>query len=395
MKKILFVLVLVFSITLTFGQTNVRQTASNFLKDGKLDKALEAINQCLLDASTAQDAKAWFIRGNIFLEIANSKDEKYKSLDPEPLKKALESYKKAIEYDPKNKYYEDIFAKLNGQHNDYFNAGVDNYNKKSYKEAMVNFENAANTLSIAKVADTVSLFYAAACANLAGEKGKQKQYYIELLKGGAKSIVIYASLADLYRLEKDSADALKVIRAGKKIYPNNLQMTLSESNVYIFFSDVPKALSTLNIAAQKDSTNYLVFNAIGINYQKIFEDTLQKKADRVDAYKKSEAAYLKAIKLNPEFYDVELNIASLYFNSAVPIALKANGLPLDAKDEYEKLEADANSFYKLALPYLKKADELQPNDLNTLNSLRQIYSSLGDKENLKVVQAKILELRKK
>ena len=172
-------------------------------------------------------------------------------------------------------------------------------------------------------------------------------------------------------------------------------MTLSESNVYIQFNDVPKALSTLNIAAQKDSNNYYVFNAIGNNYQKIYEDTLQPAATRSDAYKRSEAAYLKAIKIKPDFYDVELNIASLYFNSAVPIALKANGLPLEQKDEYDRLENLANSYYKLALPYLKKADELQPNDLNTLNSLRQIYSSLGDTEDLKAVQAKIMQLRKK
>jgi hypothetical protein len=395
MKKILFVLVLVFSITLTFAQKNVRQTASNFLKDGKLDKALEAINQCIQDPSTAQDAKAWFIRGNIFLEIANSKDEKYLSLDPVPLQKALESYKKAIEFDPKKDYYEDIFAKLSWQRNNYFNAAVDNYNKKAYKDAMLGFENAANALSLANVADTISLFYAAACANLAGEKGKQKQYYIDLLKGGAKSIVIYASLADLYRLEKDSASALKVINAGKKLYPNNLQMTLSESNVYIFFNDVPKALSTLNIAAQKDSTNYLVFNAIGINYQKIYEDTLQPQPRRKDAYAQSESAYLKAIRLKADFYDVQLNIASLYFNSAVPVALKANALPLDAKDEYDRLTGEANKFYSLALPHLKIADELQPNDINVLNSLRQIYSSLGDTANLKLIQAKILELRKK
>jgi hypothetical protein len=395
MKKILFVLVLVFSITLTFAQKNVRQTASNFLKDGKLDKALENINICIQDASTAQDPKAWFIRGTVYLEIANSKDEKYKNLDPEPLQKALDSYKKAIEYDPKKDYYEDIFAKLNWQHNNYFNAGVDSYNKKAYKDAMLDFENAANVLSIAKVTDTVSLFYAAVNANLAGEKAKQKQYYIELLKDNAKSIGIYASLSDLYRLERDSANALKVIRAGKKLYPNNLQLTLSESNVYIYFNDVPKALATLGLAAQKDSTNYFVFNAIGINYQKIYEDTLQPIALRNDAYKKSETAYLKAIKLKPDFYDVELNIASLYFNSAVPLALKANSLPLEQKDEYDKLVGEANSYYKLALPYLKKADELQPNDLNTLNSLRQIYSSLGDNENLKIVQAKILELRKK
>lgn len=395
MKKILFVLVLVFSITLTFGQKNVRQTASNQLKDGKLDKALENINICLQDATMAQDSKAWFIRGNIYLEIANSKDEKFKSLDPDPLTKALESYKKAIEYDPKKEYYEDIFAKLTWQRNNYFNAAVDNYNKKGYKDAMMGFENAASALSPANVADTISLFYAAACANLAGEKGKQKQYYIDLLKGGAKSIVIYASLSDIYRLEKDSANALNVIRAGKKIYPNNLQMTLSESNVYIAFSDVPKALSTLTIAARKDSTNYLVFNAIGINYQKIYEDTLNSREMRNEAYKKAETAYLKAISLKADFYDVQLDLASLYFNSAVPIALKANGLPLDAKDQYDKLEAEANAYYKLALPHLVKADELQPNDLNTLNSLRQIYASLGDTANLKIVQAKILELRKK
>ena len=395
MKKNLLFLVLVFSITFTFAQKNVRQTASNFLKEGKLDKALEAINQCLQDASTAQDAKAWFIRGNIFLEIANSSDEKYKTLDPEPLQKALASYKKAIEYDTKKDYYEDIFAKLNWQRTNYFNTAVESYKKKSYKEAMIGFENAANALSLANVADTVSLFYAAACADLAGEKVKQKQYYIDLLKGNAKSVVIYASLADLYRLEKDSTEALKVIRAGKKIYPNNLQLTLSESNVYIYFNNVPKALSTLNIAAQKDSTNYLVFNAIGINYQKIYEDTLQAKQSREMAYTKSETAYIKAIKLKPDFYDAQLNLASLYFNSAVPITLKANGLPLEQKELYDKLVAEANKYYSLALPYLKKSDDLQPNDLNTLSSLRQIYSSLGDAENLKVVQAKIKELRKK
>jgi hypothetical protein len=259
----------------------------------------------------------------------------------------------------------------------------------------MNFDNAASALSLANISDTVSLFYAAACANLAGEKGKQKQYYIDLLKGGAKSIVIYASLADIYRLEKDSASALKVIRAGKKVYPNNLQMTLSESNVYIFFTDVPKALSTLAIAAQKDSTNYLVWNAIGINYQKIYEDTLQPVASRKDAYPRSEAAYIKSIRLKPDFYDAQLNIASLYFNSAVPIVLKANGLPLEQKEAYDKLIAEANRYYRLALPYLTKADELEPNDMNSLNSLRQIYQSLGDAENLKIVQKRILDLRKK
>ena len=85
----------------------------------------------------------------------------------------------------------------------------------------------------------------------------------------------------------------------------------------------------------------------------------------------------------------------MYFNSAVPIVLKANGLPLEQKEAYDKMIAEANRYYKLALPYLTRADELEPNDMNSLNSLRQIYQSIGDTEKLKVVQKRILELRKK
>ena len=91
MKKITLVLVMVMTVTIAFGQKNVRQTASNYLKDGKLDKSLEAINQCILDPSTATDPKAWFIRGNVYLELSNTKEEKYKALDPDPLPKALDS----------------------------------------------------------------------------------------------------------------------------------------------------------------------------------------------------------------------------------------------------------------------------------------------------------------
>lgn len=393
MKRVLLSLVLLSITSFSFGQKNLRQNASNLLIEGKLDLALEAINQCILNPYTSKDAKTWYIRGNIYLEISNSENINYNRLSNDPLNKAFESYYYANKYDTKKDYYEDIFAKLNWLRNNYFNAAVDSYNKKAYKDAMTGFENAASALSLANVSDTVSLFYAAACANLTGEKGKQKQYYTDLLNGGAKSIVIYVSLADIYRLEKDSATALKVIRAGQKVYPNNLQLTLSESNVYIYFNDVPKALSALNLAAAKDNTNYLVFNAIGINYQKFYEDNRQTDATRIDAFQSSEAAYLKAIELKPDFYDVQLNIASLYFNSAVPIVLRANALSNSEKNEFNKLVKEANVYYKLALPFLKKADKLQPNDFNTLNSLRQIYSSLNDKENLKDVQAKILRLK--
>ena len=133
MKKFALFLLLATSVTLVFGQKNVRQTASNYLKDQKLDKALEAINQCILDPSTAQDTKAWFIRGNIYMDITNTKDLNYKNLDPDPLPKALDSYKKALEFDPKKEvakkeYYTEIFAKLDVQYRTFFDSAIVKYN---------------------------------------------------------------------------------------------------------------------------------------------------------------------------------------------------------------------------------------------------------------------------
>ena len=72
---------------------------------------------------------------------------------------------------------------------------------------------------IVKIQDTISLFYAAVNANLAGEKAKQKQYYIELLNENAKSMTIYKSLADLYISEKDSSECLKSDQGGKENSP--------------------------------------------------------------------------------------------------------------------------------------------------------------------------------
>jgi hypothetical protein len=394
MKKLLLIFVLLLTITFSFGQKNVRQTASNFLKEGKLDKALEAINQCIQDPSTATDAKAWFIRGNIYLEIANSTEDKYKGLDPNALQQALESYKKATEYDQKKEYAEDIFAKVNWQRNNYYNLAVDNYNKKNYEQAMMAFENGANAFASINVQDTVSLFYAAACAGLANNTVKAKQYYIELLKQGAKSPTIYISLSDIYRQEKDSSSALKIIRAGQKLYSNDLRLFLTETNIYLTFGDTEKALNNLKLASEKDTMNQTVFFALGTIYDNISNDTLKSAKEREEAFNLAIDSYNYAIKLSPGYFEPNYNIGALYVNKAASINDQANKLPLDADAEYKKLKTEADGYLEKATPYLEKASELMPNDIQTLYSLKQIYSRMNKTDKLKAVNDKIDTLKK-
>ena len=395
MKKVTFLLVLVMTMTTGFGQKNVRQTASNFLKDGKLDKAMEAINQCIQDATTSQDPKTWFIRGNIYLEIANTKDENYKKLDPNPLQQALNSYKKAYEYDTKKEYNEDIFAKLNWQRNNYFNQAVDFYNKKQYKDAMMAFENGANAYSIINLSDTLSLFYAAACATMIPDKDKAKEYYLQLIKANYKSPAVYISLSDIYRQDKDSVNALKVAQMGQKLFPNDLKLFLAETNIYLTFGNTNKALRNLKLAAQKDTTNQTIFFALGTIYDKITNDTIQTEQTRAAAFDQAVSAYKSAIKLDPKYFDPNYNIGALYVNKAASINDEANKLPLDADAQFKKLKEEANQYLILAAPHLEVATEIQPNDLNTLYSLKQIYVRTNQTDKLKILNARIDALQKK
>jgi len=396
MKRLsLLLVVLVASITLVFAQKNVRQTASNYLKDGKLDKALESINQCILDPSTATDAKAWFIRGNIYYEIAKTKDEKYSQLDPDPVAKELESYKKTVEFDPKKEYYNEILVKLDLQYRNYFDTAVSRYNQKLFKEAMINFGKSAEVLETINIYDTLSLLNAALCAGFAQEKEAAKQYYLKLLKVNYKTPSVYSSLSDIYLKEKDSANAFKYIRMGLKEYPNNITLFNSEINIYLSYNIIEKAMSNLKIAMKKDSLNYSVPFALGTLYDNLSNDTSKTASQRADAFENAERSYKKALQLKPDYFDASFNLGALNLNKASDILVKANNLPPDATAEFEKLKKEADNYLNAAIPYLEKANEIQPDDLNTLNALKQIYTRLNMIDKKKGIQDKINALQKK
>ncbi|MEI7663134.1 MAG: hypothetical protein WCK34_13080, partial [Bacteroidota bacterium] len=394
MKKISLILVLVTSITFAFGQKSVRQTASNYLKDGKLDKSLEAINQCILDPSTAQDSKAWFIRGNVYLDIANSKDEKFRALDANALVKAMESYKKALEFDPKKEtlkkeFYPEIMLRIDKQYRNYFDSAIVNYNKKGYKEAMINFGKSADVLEVVNITDTLSLMNGAMCAGLANDREAAKGFYIRLLKGNYKSPNVYSGLSDIYLKEKDSTNAFKYIRMGLKEYPNNMTLFNSEINIYLTYNIVDKAMSNLNIAMKKDTANYSIPFALGTLYDNIANDTSKSVSQREEAFKNAENSYGKALKVKPDYFDAAFNLGALNLNKASDILVKANNLPPDATAQFDKMKKDADSYLAKSMPHLEKALELQPTDLNTLNALRQIYTRLNLADKKKALQEKI------
>ncbi len=68
----------------------------------------------------------------------------------------------------------------------------------------------------------------------------------------------------------------------------------------------------------------------------------------------------------------------MLFNEGAELINKANNLPPAKSKEYEALKKQADEKFKESLPYLEKAKEIRPKDLDTLNTLKQLYARLGD-----------------
>ena len=69
------------------------------------------------------------------------------------------------------------------------------------------------------------------------------------------------------------------------------------------------------------------------------------------------------------------------------ILLKANDLPLDAVNEYDAAKPRADDMLKTSLPFLEKAYEKMPDDMNKIVSLKEKYMRLGMMEKLNEINA--------
>jgi len=374
------------------AQNSKVQSTWNYLRYGQLDKAKTAIDEASQNAETAAKAKTWYYRGNVYLEISKSKEEKYMGLDPDPLKVAVESYKKAVELDTKKEFYDDILSMLSGIRNMFYNKAVDGYSKKQFKDAMKDFASAADIFTTLGQFDSLAIYNAAICAEYAEDYPVATKYFLELKENKYTPPQVYISLSNIYRIDNQKDKALSIIAEGRKAYPDDLNLIIAETNLYLAFNQTEKALENLQLALKKDTTNATIYFAIGTNYNTIADDTTKSKDMRHDAFERAEDAYIRSLRLTPNFFDANYNLGALYVNKVVVLMEAAGRLPLDATSEYDALKKEADAYIYKALPFLEKASELQPNDLNTLYSLKQLYTRTNQTDKVKMINEKISQL---
>lgn len=405
----------------TFAQKDQIKNAEKALKSGDAQGAITILKDAenlVANAKDTEQAQYYFVQGNAYLDLANKKVEEGKNLLA-----AAGSYKKLIEVENasgKQKYSTQAAASITNIKGLLINSAIADTQAKN------NVEGAKKLYEVYALdkKDTINLYYAASTAVNAQDFDLALPMYEELkqlnfsgkgtlylatnkvnsnednfasakdrdmaVKLGthekprteavpSKRGEIYKNLALILVQKGRIEDAKKAIADARKANPEDTSLLLTEANLYLETKDLEMYKKLVGEALEKDPNNAdLVFN-LGV-----ISAGAKNNAD-------AEKYYLRAIEINPNYTNAYLNLAALKLEAEKPIIDEMNKLGTSAKDmkRYDVLKAQRESVFKGVIPYLKKANELDPKNEDVAKTLIGVYSALEMTAEAKALKAKM------
>lgn len=392
MKKTIIVLALMVSFSSAFAQKGKVTTAQSLKDAGKIAEAFKAIEEAVDPSNEKAEKsipwpKTWEVRGEILQAIGQSTDENVKKLSKDPLTEAFDSYKKALELDPKGSNGKSVKIKLTLLTNDLTNQAVNAFQIEDYNKALTSFEQIMeiNNMPVVKsdnpdAVDTVIIFNAALAAYNAENYKKAIDYYKESAKYGYNGAKTYSLIGASYQMMKDTASALEALKEGYTKYPDDNAVLESMIQIYMDLNKTGEALEYLEKAISQDPTKPRYYFAQGALFEKMGNE---QKA--IDTYKKT-------MEIDPTFFNAYYNLGALYYNKGVQQVEIANAVPANEKAKYDAEVKKADEWFAKALPFMEKCSELQSDDKMVLESLKNLYYRLQEMDKYNAVLDKIKSL---
>ena len=372
MKKLLILLFLGIS-HLAHSQTPSVAKARVYSNSGELDKAKTAIDKAVAHNKVGKKSSTWEARGDIYVEILTTDDERFQNLADHPSKIAFESYTKALELDKKGSKRKVINRKLTLLQNQALNQGIMAFNQKQYEGAVNDFLTSISIAELQGNTDTLALFNAAMAYDYNNQSDQAIKLYRQCLDLNYRGEHCCTSLIYIHQKRKDIAGMKSQIQTCRKKFPDDKSLLLYELDFFLLDGEFEKAEKSIQVAIQSDPTNH-TYHYVAGNIQ-----------ENLGNYDQAEKAYLKVMSLNPNHFETNYSLGALYYNEAVGINKKAI-----EETDFEKADAmkgEVNKLYKKALPYFEKAKTLKPTDRGILNSLMQLYIQLDQIDKYKEVKA--------
>lgn len=412
---------------IAFAQKDQIKAAEKALKGGNPQEAITILNgaQSLIpNAVDAEKAHFYFVNGNAHLELANKKVEEGKNLTLAAksfqdllavekasgkdkysaqatasildikfklLNSAIADTKADKDLEGAQKLYDAYLLDKKDTINLYYAAST-YVNGKDYATALklyselktLNYSGKGTSyLAVNKLTSQEDLFTSAKERDLAVKLGTHEKPKTEAIP--SKRGEIYKNIALILIQDGKIEEAKKAVADARKANPEDNTLLLTEANLYLETKDFETYKKLVAEALEKNPNDAdLVFN-LGV-----LSANAKNRAD-------AEKYYKRVIEINPKYVNAYINLAALKLEDEKVIIDEMNKLGTSAKDmkRYEVLKTQREDLFKSTIPYLQKANELDPNNIDVAKTLLNVYSALEMMPESKELKAKIKVLEQK
>lgn len=405
----------------TFAQKDQIKAAEKALKAGKSDEAKTILldaESVITNATEAEKAQYYFVKGNVMLDLANKSVDKDANLSlaagafqelievekasgkskytTQATKSVMDIKYKLINEaiaDSKSDKHEVAAKKLYDAYlldkkdtiNLYYAAST-YVNSRNYDAALKNYDElkklnysgkGTNYFAVNKLTSQEDMYLTAAERDRMIKLGTHEKPRTEVIP--SKRGEIYKNVALILVQQGKSKEAQQAIADARTANPEDTSLALTEANLYLEAKDYDtykKLVADILVKNPNDAD--LVFNlgVISANAK-----------NNVDA----EKYYNRVIEINPAYTNAYINIAALKLENEKPIIDEMNKLGTSTNDmkRYDVLKKKREELFKSTIPFLKKAVELDPKNVDVAKTLMNVYSALEMTAEYKELKAKI------
>jgi len=406
MKKIIFALLLLgFGITLqaqdpvkdmkkaarSLGSYNLDQVNAA----DKLDEAIVLANSSISDPLVSADPLAWQTYGEVFMAATNKDvqnnvlNEKAPIAEPSGPTKAYKGFMMAAQLADKSYQTKEAMKALSAGLQNIYYMGSALFQAGKFAEAYGAFKATYDGFNLLKknnepttfdpAEHNKALYYAGLCAQEAKMNTEAKAVFNQMI---AENIVedasVYSSLIEMTKAE-DPAEAERLLTEGRAKFPDDTGLLYEEINHYLAKGELTSLISKLEKAIQLEPNNVSVYVTLGQVYDKIYQDSVAKNpASGEEYFNKAMSYYQQALTIDAKSFDAMYSIGALWYNKAAAYSVELNPLSSDysaaGTKKYDAKKAQMDDAFAKSMPFFIQAEQIQPNDVNTLVALKEIYA---------------------
>jgi len=188
---------------------------------------------------------------------------------------------------------------------------------------------------------------------------------------------IVKNIAFMYVELGDTEAAITAIKEARVNAPSDINLLLTEANLYLQLGEKDKFKVLMEEAIKQDPTNSSLFYNLGV--------IAAEQGDVVSAKK----YYQKSLELKPNDVNTNFNMAALILKEETVLVEEMNSLGTSSADnkKYDLLQEKRGLVYKEAKPFLEKILSIDSKNESAAQTLKGIYSVLGETAKFKEMKA--------